>query len=143
MPEQTTLLKKHATAIISLRNFFLVSIVFNLIGLTICLPSTYGLGSIFGFSGSLLLELSPIFLSLFIGILGVFLLGTQYAKVVISLGRRVLGVFRKLGMINWVVWGILILGYGYIFLQDIEIPSFINFPQIWLFGHILLLGRFS
>jgi len=140
MPEQTTLMKKHATAIISLRNFFLVSLVFNLIGMTIRLPSAYGMGSIFGFSGSKLIELSPIFLSLFLGILGIFLLRTRYAQAVIFLGRKVLNVFRKLGMINWVVWVILILGYGYIFLQEIDIPIFLDFPQIWIFGHIVLLG---
>jgi len=140
LSEKNTLLEKPNKVSTSLKNFFLASVLFSILGLAIGLPDAYGLGSIFGFSGSKLLELFPIFLSLVIGMLGLFLIQTPYAKAMIFLGRKVHGVLSAFGMLNWFVWAIVILAYGYSFLYGIDTPIFSRTPDIWIFGHIALLG---
>ena len=140
MSEKNTLYQKQNPAVISLRYFFLVSVVFSILGLVIGLPSAYGLGSIIGFSGRHLLSLFPVFFSLFLGIMGLFLLHTQLAKTIIILGRKLLSYLRMIGKINWVVWGIMILVYGFSYLFEISMPFFSNIPDIWKIGHIALLG---
>jgi len=140
MPDRNVQLQKHNASITSLRYFFLVSLAFSIIGLVIDLPSAYGSGSFFGFSGRKLLELFPIFLSLFLGALGIVLIQTQYTKALNFLSWRVFRFLRNLGMLNWVVWIILIISYGIMFLTDIVIPVFSTTPQIWIFGHIAILG---
>lgn len=130
----------HQTAIFSFKCYLLVSLVFSVIGLVMGLPSAYGLGSIFGFSGRKLLILLPLLLSFLLSLLGFVLLETQYAKQAINLGHWILSRLRNLGVVNWILWLMMILVYGLSFLRSINLPGFASIPQIWFFGHIALLG---
>ena len=127
-------------AIKSLKYYLLISLIFSIMGLVQSLPSAYGVGSIFGFSGRKLLLLSPHFFSLSLALMGWILLGTRHAKYVINFGRQVVYMIKRLRSLNWVFWAASILMFGLCVLLDLFNSFLTLFPLIWLFGQIVLLG---
>lgn len=109
-------------------------------GLVKGIPTTYGMGSFYGFSGSKLLGFLPLYLIFIIALIGWILLGTRHAGVVLSFGRLVISVFRNMRGINWIFWGLSIILFGFCALLNIRTFFLTEYPLIWLFGHIALLG---
>jgi len=132
--------KPHHQAKKSIRYYLLISVMFNIMGLVFGLPPAYGIGSILGFSGRMLLELSPYFFSIMLALMGWISLGTRHAKTVINYGRRVMSVIKRLRSFNWVFWSASILLFGLGVLLDLGNSLLTIFPLIWLFGHFVLLG---
>ena len=124
----------------SSRYFLLITMIFSIMGLVQALPSAYGMGSIFGFSGRKLLLMLPLFLTFLLALMGWVLLRTRHAKYVFHFGRQVMSVLKRFSRLNWVFWVASILLFGCWVLLDMGNFFLTAFPLIWLFGHIALLG---
>jgi len=134
------LLSSDISGIVPYRFFFLLSILFSIIGLIQRLPQAYGIGSVFGFSGSKVLRSLPLFLSLGIAVLGLILLETRSTDVIISLSQKLVSKLKGLKNFNWVIWFGLIFAFGILNLFPVSLPLLDDIPLIWLFGHIALFG---
>lgn len=134
------LLSSDFSGIVAYRFFFLFSILFSIIGLIQRLPLAYGVGSIFGFSGSKVLRSLPLFLTLWMALLGLVLLETHCTDVIISISQKLVSKLKGLKKFNWVIWFSLIFAFGFFNLFPVSLPLLADIPLIWLFGHIALFG---
>lgn len=125
----------------TVRLYLLIGITIDAVVILVRARDAYGLGSIFGFSGSILLSSWPYclyFLGLVAGI--VVIEKTRWSESLINFARAVLKRISSLGTLNWVMFASLILLYGYYQLGGISEQVLMALPPIWTFGHLGLLG---
>jgi hypothetical protein len=123
-----------------LRYILLFSLLLSVASLIRTLPSTYGAGSIAGFSGTKLLELFPLYFSLAFAFLGLVLLETRFDSAVLNYGKKVSSLMRRLGGLNWFILAGIVLIFGLSVLFNYDLPIISKIPNFWILGHIALLG---
>jgi hypothetical protein len=124
----------------TVRLYLLVSFVLSLVVLIVRLPEAYGIGSILGFSGSMLLDLWPFFVGFFLSAVGLFVTAREEPSPVLDAARVLFGGVAWLRGVNWVFFAVPILFYGYFRLSGQVLPGLAALPDLWLIGHLNLLG---
>ena len=122
------------------RIVLLVSIILNIWAIGDGLRRAYGIGSVLGFSGSMLIRLWPYALMLGM-VLSVYILTyTPWAKYLEKIINTIGSLITSLGQLNWVLFLIPILGYGYYRLSGLSLRIIGFFDPLWIIGHLALLG---
>ena len=124
--------------IISIRLFLLFSIILSIWAFAAGMSQAYGIGSVFGFSGSMLLDLWPYALFLGIGVLFLFFMYLPWAKGIENFTNIIAKPISSLGQLNWLFFLIPIAGYGYYRLSGISFRIIEFFDPLWLMGHLSL-----
>ena len=123
-----------------LRLYLLISLFLNLLVLITRIPNAYGVGSIFGFSGSMLLDLWPYFiLSVFL-MIGLGLTAKQGSRIKLDAAQNVFKFIESLGRVNWILFILPLAFYGYFILGDLNSPFISSLAPVWLLGHLGLIG---
>jgi hypothetical protein len=124
----------------SIRILLLVSIILNIWAIVDGMRNAYGIGSVLGFSGSMLIRLWPYALMLGMVLLVYIFTYTHWVKhlekIINTIGRPI----SSLGPFNWVLFLIPILGYGYYRLTGFSLRFIGFFDPLWVIGHLALLG---
>lgn len=120
--------------------YFVAVFLISSASMGIGLNRAYGLGTIFGYSGRMLLVLFPVFVSWILALTGLVLLGTPYRnRVLLFIKKNVarMAVVRIPGLI-FVVLVYLFLSLTR--LRGIQVPFLWRFSEFWLFGILGVLG---
>jgi len=121
-------------------SYFCVILLIASASMGIGLNRAHGLGSVFGYSGSMLLALLPVLITGVLALMGLVLLRTPYRdRVVLFIRRNVarLAAVRLPGLV-FVALAYLVLGFTR--LMGIQVPFLWYFPDLWLFGILGVLG---
>lgn len=124
----------------TLRLYLLAGVVLSLVVLVIKVPEAHGIGSILGFSGSILLSIWPVFLTFFLFTAGLVLTAAPAANSLAAIARVAFGALVWLRGLNWVLFPLPLFFYGYYRLAGLSLPGLSEVPEIWIFGHLTLLG---
>ncbi len=124
----------------TVRLYLLVSFVLSLLVLIVRVPEAYGIGSLLGFSGSVLLSMWPLFLSLFLSTAGLILMTLKAPGLLLDAARVVFGGVAWLRGLNWAFFAVPILFYGYYRLSGQVFSGLESLPDLWVMGHLTLLG---
>jgi len=124
----------------SIRTFLMVSIILNFWVVFVGMKAAYGTGSVFRFSGSMLIKLWPYFLMLGITISYFIITYTSWSNSVQNIFNKIGESLSSLGRLNWLLFLAPVVGYGYYRISgfDFKIINFIN--PLWIFGHLALFG---
>lgn len=123
-----------------LRAYFLTALLFTIAVIIFAIMKTYGLGSIWGFSGSALLGQWPLYLYAFGLLAGISIANGHRCDQLVTFAHSIQRSFARLRFLNWVVFVLLIGIFGYVHLAGF-MPLVENPPlQIFVFGHLVLLG---
>jgi hypothetical protein len=121
--------------------------IYLMIGLLVTIPEiifniseTYGLGSIWGFSGSTLLRLTPLYIYVFVLVACLCFPHGKLNTWLKHTARALLKAVSRLGWINWLFFLLLIGLYGFNLLSGIDLPLIGSHLRIFLVGHLGLLG---
>ena len=136
----TTLEHRKIRAVSYFRLFLWIGLLINGIPSIIGLKNAWGLGSLLGFSGSMLLALWPCFLISFICVLGLFLTYKRYSDKIVELCRRIITALSKLRGFGLVIFFILLILVTYCFLFEVSLPFIAGMPFISLFGNLGMFG---
>ncbi len=137
MKQPTT---RKQSALKSMRLFLLSAFMLNLVVLVVRLPEAYGIGSILGFSGTLLMAMWPFFLGFLVSGVGLILTATRFSDLALNLGRIVFGGLSWLRGLNWFFSLIPPIFWGYLILSGLSFPQLENLPHFWIVGHLALLS---
>jgi hypothetical protein len=136
-----TSLKQRKNSTVSVVRLFLwITLFINGIPAIVGLKNAWGLGSFFGFSGSMLLVLWPCFLISFICLLGLILQYSRHFGVVDNLIKKIVDAISRLRGFGIILFFILLLLLTYCFLFNVSLPLVGEMPVISLFGNLGLLG---
>lgn len=124
----------------SSRLLLLVSVILNIWAIIDGMRKAYGIGSVLGFSGSMLIRLWPYALMLGLVLLVYIFTYTPWAKYLESLINTIGRPISSLGLFNWVLFFIPILGYGYYRLSGLSLRFIGFFDPLWVIGHLALLS---
>ena len=120
--------------------YLITALLFTMAGIIFAAMETYGLGSIWGFSGNTLLGLWPLYLYTSGLLVGIYILKRHRGARLVTFARAIRRVFSQLRLMNWVVFALLISLFGYLHLAGFK-PLIENPPlQIFVFGHLVLFG---
>jgi hypothetical protein len=120
--------------------YFATALLFTVAGIIFAALETYGLGSIWGFSGSTLLGLWPLYLYASGLLAGIYFSKRHSDARWVTFANAIHRSFSRLRLLNWVVFALLIGLFGYLHLAGFK-PLIENPPlQIFVFGHLVLLG---
>jgi len=133
-------LPKSVTPIETVRLYLLVALTINLAVVIVGVGQAYGLGSLLGFSGSMLLALWPFFLMSFMLVLWIIISVTRWSGVMVKIGRGLINSLSLLGAMNAAVFAVLILAFSIYHLAGWKLSWIDYFPSIWVFGNLGLLG---
>ncbi len=124
----------------TMRYYLLVLLVINLAVIIIRVQDTRGLGSlIFGYSGSTILWSWPYFL-FFIILAAALIMSDRGKDQGLQFAFSVYKYISAIGLFNWVFFGLLIAAYGYYRLAGLDLLVLTGINQLWLFGHLGVLG---
>jgi hypothetical protein len=126
--------------VVILRVYFLIALLVTVVGIISAVMASYGRGSIWGFSGSTLLGLWPLYGYAFLLLAGIYFLRRHKSDWMVMLSRSVVRAFTRLGFVNWVLFIMLIALYGWYLLADLDPLGFDATLQVFVFGHLGLLG---
>ena len=132
--------QKKSSTVSIIRLFLWIALFINGIPAIVGLKNAWGLGSILGFSGSMLLALWSCFLISFICILGLILTYTAYSEVMLNLCRRISNTLSKLHSFGLVIFFILLFSITYCSLFTVSLSLIAGTPFISLFGNLGMLG---
>jgi len=122
----------------SIRLILLFSIILNFWTIVVGMRRAYGIGSVFGFSGKMLLDLWPYALLLGIGLVSFLISYLPWAKNIERLINKLAILISSLGQLNWIFFLIPIFGYGYYRLSGVSFRIIEFFNPLWLIGHLAL-----
>jgi hypothetical protein len=123
-----------------LRAYLLTAVLVTLAWIIAVLREAYGLGSILGFSGSMLLGLVPFFGYVMILLAAVYASKHLWAVRLVSLTRNHLRFVYRIGPLNWVLFALPIIVYGYLRLTGWNLVVLHVPIDMLVFGHLGLLG---
>lgn len=127
-------------SILAIRLFVGISLVINLLVILMGIRSAYGIGSIFGFSGSLLLNLWPYYL-ISLGLFVILVLSQrQQSLMIVRVAKAIYQGLIRMGVVNAVLFLALIVLYSAYRLAGWQLPLFDRINPIWVFGHLALVG---
>ena len=123
-----------------LRLYLLVALTINLTVFVLGAGQAFGLGSVLGFSGSILLAQAPFLLMALLAGAGLILTTTRQADRLLIASRGLMKSLSSLGVFNGILFAALILFFGVYHLAGWDFAWIDYFPPIWIFGHLGLLG---
>lgn len=114
--------------------------VMDILSISIGMDRARGLGSIFGYSGSVLLAIFPSFITLAFSIIGLVLLHTRFSSILTNWIRR---VYQRVRLMKW--WGIILFVLlnalvAYYYLSGMSLSLVDKAPVIGIVGALVLLG---
>ena len=115
-------------------------LLIGIASLAIGLNRAHGLGSVFGYSGSMLLALLPILVTTVLALMGLVLLGTSYRDRVVSFVKRNVARLAKIRFLGLAFVALAFAALCFIRLMGIEFPLLWYFPDLWLFEILGILG---
>ena len=127
-------------SVADIRLFLLISLTLNLIVILVGFRRAYGVGSIFGFSGSRILALWPYFLLCFALVVLFAICQTSWVRSLLRIANFLIKVVSYLGILNLVLFLAPIIFYGYYRLSGWNFSIIEYFEPIWILGHFGLLG---
>jgi hypothetical protein len=123
-----------------LQAYLLTSALFTLAWIIAVIREAHGLGSFFGFSGSMLLGTLPFFIYVLFLLVAVYALKNRRANQVVVLIGKLIQLVRRLGPMIWVLFVLPITVYGFLNLTGWQLLVLRVPIDILLFGHLGLLG---
>ncbi len=126
--------------ILSIKFFLMVSLILNIWVIISGMSRAYGIGSVFGFSGSMLLDLWPYALLFGIGLFGFIITFLPWAASIEKLLNKGAKPISFLGRFNWVLFLVPIIGYGYYRLSGMSFRIIDFFNPLWIIGHLALMA---
>ena len=132
--------QRKSSAVTFILLFLWIALFINGIPAIVGLKNAWGLGSLLGFSGSMLLALWPSLLISFICILGLIFAYSRRSDVIVKLCRIITAALSKLRGFALVIYFILVLFITYCFLFGVSIPVITEMPFAAIFGNLGLLG---
>lgn len=128
------------TAIKSIRVYLLTAFVLNLVVVIAEFSEKLAEETITLFDIELLTGLEGYLLSLLAFFFAILVLQSRYGNWLVKSIRWLYQAITSLGFINWLLFGLLFLLYGYYQLAGLELHLLEDFPQILIFGYLGLLG---
>ncbi len=104
------------------------------------LNRAHGLGSVFGYSGSMLLPLLPVLITGVLALMGLVLLRTPYRDRVVSFVKRNVAWLAKIWLPGLVFVALAYFALGFTRLMGIQVPFLWRFSEFWLFGTLGIFG---
>ena len=132
--------QRKSSTVSFVRLFLWIALFINGIPAVVGLKNAWGLGSLLGFSGSMLLALWPTLLISFICILGLIFTYSRRSDVIVKLCRIITAALSKLRGFGLLIYFILLLFITYCFLFGVSIPVIAGMPFAAIFGNLALLG---
>lgn len=129
-----------SSAIAIIRWYLWITLALNGIPAIIGSKEAWGLGSIFGFSGSMLLSLWPCFVISFICFLGLVISFTHRFKAIENIGRGITNLLSKIGHFGIALLFVILFLITYCFLFEVRIPLIGGMPFIGLLGNLGMAG---
>jgi len=127
-------------SILAIRLFVGISLAINILVILLGIRGAYGIGSLFGFSGSLLLNLWPYYL-ISLGLLVILVLSQrQKSLVIVRFVKVIYEGLSRLGIVNYVLFLALTVLFGTYRLSGWQLPFLDRINPIWVFGHLGLMG---
>jgi len=132
--------KNEDISISTLRLYLLIALTLNLLVLISGISAAYGVGSVLGFSGRMLLNLWPYFLLSIIFTIGLALPVSRWSGKGLEVARKIINPIKSMGDLNWILFAIPIAFYAYFILAGVNVPVLSALVPIWVFGHLGLIG---
>jgi len=124
----------------AVRLFVSISLAINIFVILLGFRTAYGVGSLFGFSGTMLLQLWPYYL-ISLGLLVLLVLSQSHERlVVVRFAKGIYNGLSRMGKVNYVFFIVPIMLYGIYRLAGWDITFIDSVSPIWTFGHLGLLG---
>jgi hypothetical protein len=124
----------------TIRLFIGISLSINSFVVLLGFRTAYGIGSILGFSGSMLIKLWPYYLMI-LGLAILLALSQRlYYQSFARIAKSVFDGLSAIGVINAILFGMPIVLYGAYRLVGWDLPFIENIHPVWIFGHLGLFG---
>lgn len=128
------------SALSAFRLFVGISLAINSFVILLGLRAAYGIGTILGFSGTMLVQLWPYYL-ISLGLILILLLSLKiWRRGFASFAKAIYKGLSALGVLNYVLFAFPIVLYGAYRLAGWDLPFIASINPIWVFGHLGLLG---
>ena len=124
----------------TLRIYLFISVIIYLFVFWMRLPPAYGIGTILGFSGALLVKLIVMFIGFLIsaGLLGMSY--TPWRARLLSLAEAIRMRIPRQPVVDGLVFVLLLVVYPLVWFSPAANAINVYLPNWWLFGHLVLLG---